>query len=182
MYFVCVICVYMFVYLICVCHVGQHQVSSLTVLRCIFFFWGRLSQSTWSSAILQDWLPSKPQRYFCPCFSGALVTHMRCTYAWLFHGCWGSRLRPQACVRSTLPTESFLQPPPNKKTTFWFYGKDIVGFGIAAESVIGHLQLYSRTVAINGILRQSEFPEFKSLIFLTTKQKMLPFDENMRFF
>lgn len=38
MYFVCVICMYMFVYLICVCHVGQHQVSSLTVLRCIFFF------------------------------------------------------------------------------------------------------------------------------------------------
>lgn len=29
----------------------------------------------------------KPQGYFCPCFSGALVKRMRCAYAWLFHGC-----------------------------------------------------------------------------------------------
>lgn len=38
---VCIICVYMFVYLIYVCHVGQHQVSS--VLRCIFFLRQALS-------------------------------------------------------------------------------------------------------------------------------------------
>lgn len=49
------------------------------------------------------------------------------------------------------------------------------------ESVTGHLQLHFPGVAISDILGLS-FQYLKASVFLTTKWKMLPCDENMSCF